>query len=695
MAYNPTTGHLLIVSRTNLSTGDAYTIAIIDGATGADVGTLALGITGIGADTGFDYNAIAVADDGAIYVCDLSSKTTTTGVFNLYRWANESSPQVQIFGSDPSFGDPNSGNNRWGDSMVAAGSGTGTKILITSRGTLAAILTPSDPSGTAPWAEALLQTDVPNGDIGYGLAFGAGNTFWAKSASGDGNPLYLLSYNTGTGTATTLHSYSTLVFPGWTGILGAQPSSNLLAGLEIPPGRAANVRLYDVSNPANPPVLLDRKVWVTNDSGNGVFAGSLAFAGTNLYGLNSDNGIMAFSVISGATPSLAPMITRNPANAAAANQANASFTAAADGVPAPKYFWYFNTNTSIANATNATLTVSNIVPANFGFYSLVASNISGMATSALATLSEAIAFKNGVFYEPFNYNVGSQLYGLGGWVTNTATTSQSFIEAGNLGVPGLAFPLGNHYAWQSNITVRLPFGTQTNGTIYFSFAVQISQITTNLGEDTFAGLAYFSGTSLFPKVDAYTSGPNSYQIGMFKGSGTNGNGGVYTGQTFTTNDIVFVVGRLVINTATTSDDTCDLWVNPDPSTFGADNPPAPSVGNINGKGDQVVTGNISGVDRFSWRGIVSGIKHSVDELRIGFTWASVTPLPTYSLSVAKSGGNIVVSWPTNGSDAYALLSTTDLAAGGWITNMPIVVQGTNNTFTVTGATGQQFFRLKK
>jgi hypothetical protein len=112
MAYNATTGHLLLLSRTNLDTGDSYYIAIIDATTGADVGNLGLGIPGIGADTGFNFNTIGVADDGAIYVCDLSSKTTTTGVFNLYRWASESGSMVQIFGSDPSGGDPNAGNNR-------------------------------------------------------------------------------------------------------------------------------------------------------------------------------------------------------------------------------------------------------------------------------------------------------------------------------------------------------------------------------------------------------------------------------------------------------------------------------------------------------------------------------------------------------------------------------------------------------
>ncbi len=148
-----------------------------------------------------------------------------------------------------------------------------------------------------------------------------------------------------------------------------------------------------------------------------------------------------------------------------------------------------------------------------------------------------------------------------------------------------------------------------------------------------------------------------------------------------------IVGRLVINTNTTSDDTCDLWVNPDPATFGAANPPTPSVANANGKAD-------SNVDRFSWRGITTGQQHDVDELRLGFTWAAVTPPTPVALAIKGSGTNSVVSWPTN-AIGWNLVGTTNLVGGVWTTNTPIVVQGANNTFTTNDVAGQQFFRLKR
>jgi hypothetical protein len=693
MAYNPTTGHLLILSRTNTATGDAYYVAIIDATSGADIGSLDLGTAGIGANNGFDFNTIAVADDGAIYVCDLTTASQSSGAFNLYHWATESSSQDYVYAGDPSNANTNNaGNSRWGDTLTVTGTGTGTKVLVSSRGNVMAILTPTDPTLTSVWSLTTLQTDVPGGTIGYGLAFGAAsNTIWAKAAPG---PLYLLSYNTVAGTATTLQTYSNSVFPGWTGALGIQSQSNLLAGLEMPPGLAANVRLYNISNTLNPPILLDRKAWATNESGNGIFAGSIFFGSTNVYALNSDNGIMAYTVVSGPTPLLSPDITLNPVSGSVALANNSTpFTGAADGTTPIAYQWYFNTNTLIVNATNSTLTITNVQPANFGSYFFIATNSYGSATSGVATLTEAVSFKNGVVYEPFNYPAGLPLQNLGGWVTNTASVAAQvqgcFIAAGNLGVPGLAAPIGNHYLWASNVTARLPFGTQTNGPLYFSFALRATNLSGNIStEDAMAGLAYFSGTTLYPKIDCVWSDSNHYKIGMAKGTGTSFL--TVNPTVFTSTDVVYVVCCFVMTNGNTGSDIAELWVNPDPSTFGAVTPPIPNC--VTNTGGGSAPDPATGVDRFSWRGSSISIQHEVDELRIGFTWASVTPPPAVYLNASQSGNNVVVSWPTNAA-GYTLVSETNLTSSAWVTNVPIVVQGTNNTFTVPSPTGQQFFRL--
>ena len=238
--------------------------------------------------------------------------STTPPELVLYRAADESQTLAFVNFYDPSGGGyaTNSGNRRWGDTMAVRGAGAGTQILLgTQSGNAAAILTPTDASMT-DFTCTPLATDVQNGAIGYGVAFGAGNTFWAKGASTAGNPLLRLSFDLGAGTATTLQTYATTNFPGRVGPLMLNVASNLLAAIEPLPNVVDRVRLYDASNLANPPVLLDWWNYPTNAAENNVYAGAAAF-GTNssgvptLYALDCNSGIMAFSLVPD-EPHLAP-----------------------------------------------------------------------------------------------------------------------------------------------------------------------------------------------------------------------------------------------------------------------------------------------------------------------------------------------------------------------------------------------------
>ena len=66
--------------------------------------------------------------------------------------------------------------------------------------------------------------------------------------------------------------------------------------------------------------------------------------------------------------------------------ANAIFTVTASGAAPIKYQWYFNTNTLLANATNATLVLANVQMTNAGSYKVVITNAAGSITSSVATL---------------------------------------------------------------------------------------------------------------------------------------------------------------------------------------------------------------------------------------------------------------------------------------------------------------------
>jgi hypothetical protein len=54
------------------------------------------------------------------------------------------------------------------------------------------------------------------------------------------------------------------------------------------------------------------------------------------------------------------------------------------------YQWYFNTNTPVANATNATLTLASIQSTNVGVYSVVVTNSAGSVASTNVLLNLSV-----------------------------------------------------------------------------------------------------------------------------------------------------------------------------------------------------------------------------------------------------------------------------------------------------------------
>ena len=681
MAYNPATDHLIIVNRNPIG---SETINIIDATTGTNVGILDTCCPGINnGNTSFLYNMVAVADDGAIYVGNLTTSSSFIG-FNLYRWASETNSQTLVFSGDPRNGNPSSTSTRWGDTISIRGAGTNTQILLaTQSGTLAAILRPTDDTLTT-FSSTALVTDVPVGGIGYGIAFGAGDTFWGKGASSAGNPLYRLSFDLNAGTATTLQVYPLSTFPGRTGPLAVQPSSNLLAGIEMV-ADADHVRLYDISTITNPPLMLDRKEFPTNVANN-IFSGSIAFAPGRLYALNSDNGILGFNIVAG-SPSLPPLIYQQPLSLLTRIGSNVVLSVGADGTTPLSYQWMLG-STNIPDATNSILTFTNIQLSNSGAYVVIVTNNLNAQTSSTAILSVISSSGSVAIYDPFPYQPGTVLAGQGGWIV-TSTAANGAIESGNLDVPGLAPSVGNRYTWTNSSSVRLPVGSNTNGAIYASFAFRLDNPSTSTGNETFAGFS--SGTaSTFPlKFNVVGDGAGNYQIGIYKSGGTTA--GALATNVFTSASTVFVVGRYTFNSGT-ADDTCDLWINPDPATFGAASPPAASVGGIgNGATDGAV------LDYFFWRWSSGYPKRTSDELRVGYSWADVTPPAAPKLTATLSGANIVISWPTNGSSGFVLQSNPVVSdAGGWETeSASVVVSGSNNTVTVSANTGRKFFRLAK
>jgi pectate lyase len=104
-------------------------------------------------------------------------------------------------------------------------------------------------------------------------------------------------------------------------------------------------------------------------------------AGAGVLTWNKTNWMMT------AYPPSAPVITGDPQSVIATNGQSVQFTVIAGGSNPLSYQWYFNTNSPVGSATNATLTISSVQSTNVGSYSVVVSNSAGTATSTNATLT--------------------------------------------------------------------------------------------------------------------------------------------------------------------------------------------------------------------------------------------------------------------------------------------------------------------
>jgi pectate lyase len=87
----------------------------------------------------------------------------------------------------------------------------------------------------------------------------------------------------------------------------------------------------------------------------------------------------------------APTIVADPQSQTYPAGQDATFTVVAGGSAPFTYQWYLNTNTPIANATNAFLTLASAQATNAGIYAVIVSNSAGSVSSAYALLTVTAA----------------------------------------------------------------------------------------------------------------------------------------------------------------------------------------------------------------------------------------------------------------------------------------------------------------
>jgi len=190
------------------------------------------------------------------------------------------------------------------------------------------------------------------------------------------------------------------------------------------------------------------------------------------------------------------------------------------------------------------------------------------------------------------------------------------------------------------------------------------------------------------------SAAGGFNLGLDKSSGT-ASSFAFATNVFTTNDTIFIVGSYTFNSGSSTDDFSQMWINPPASSFGLASAPPPTLTNIAG-------GNISQIASFVLfnRNANEPAVVFADEVRVGTSWASVTPpaenqiLP--SLAITQSPSTSVLSWPTN-APGFVLESSGAVSdPNSWAT-VPSFIYVIGDQFGVTKATtaGPTFYRLRK
>jgi hypothetical protein len=397
----------------------------------------------------------------------------------------------------------------------------------------------------------------------------------------------------------------------------------------------------------------------------------------------ASNGLQIAEVqVLGSLAALKPGIVRQPAPievVVLGGTLNASVVASG---PGPLGFqWYFNTSQAIANATNASLTLTNLQTTNVGSYTCVISNAYGSTNSTALSVVSA--------FEPtFNTN------GTGWTMTNNGVSPAqgTFI---------------------TNNVIEL---TDTNYNEVTSFffdypmyigAFKASFIYTDVGSD---GTANATADGFTICLQNSAAGASALQ---------NGASGSCLGYYQLTNSVALATelynnGDNAPGIAFASDGQGSLGVLPGGYLYG----PTGNVSVISGDSiryDILYDGNNLTVtltdtntpsDTYTTNYVVGPLSAIVggDSAFIGFTAAtggttaiqtianfSFTPIPV--LSAAESNGSVVITWPT-AIGGYSLQQSSSLSSTNWTTVPgPFNVVSNQYQHVASSPTGNQFYRL--
>ena len=358
-------------------------------------------------------------------------------------------------------------------------------------------------------------------------------------------------------------------------------------------------------------------------------------------------------------PALAPAIIEQPQSQSIIGGMTASFTVTAIGTKPLSYQWYFNSTNPIGTGNLSTLVLPVAQTIDAGNYSVVVGNAYGSVTSQPATLTvrapRLLAY-DGFAYVPVGSDLAGKAGGLGfngGWSGDASGYYD--LASGSLAFPGLATDGNSVHDGASSSTsitraLASPLGT-AGTTAYISFLLRPDGA---FGINSWCGLTLNASTGVRPFIGK----PGGGATGNYAIENAGGTGQFASPTTAVEGQMALLVVKAEF---TAGLDRFTLYMNPTPGAA------EPSSGTEKNDTDVGLIDSLS---------IDSSILCSFDELRIGETFAIVTP--------PRIDPPVIVTHP--GDQVVALGGTASFSVGA-TGSLPLTYQWfVNQTNLLTGAT---------
>ena len=287
-------------------------------------------------------------------------------------------------------------------------------------------------------------------------------------------------------------------------------------------------------------------------------------------------------------------------------------------------------------------------------------------------------------FESFNF---TGLASANGWTVHSGTTGPITAlttpsgSGNSLTYPGLQASLGNRTSMSGSVAEDINKPFTTTGTVgYLSFLLNVTDLSNMTANGSyfiaFGGTAGASVSIYFPRIyTALGTTPGTYKIGVLNTSG----GAVvpsFISQDLNPNDTYFIVAKVVQNATGGID--ASLWLNP---VAGA---AEPAAGATNSQGSS--SWPAAGIQSVALRQAGGIGTFEIDEIRVGETWASVTPgsaasCVTYNTIAASACNSYALNnqtYTTSGTYVQTL-ANANAAGCDSIINLNLTINNANSS----------------